>query len=189
MLYTNCWNKTLLNSSQCCGKAGQSLGLYSWQQHQDTVNQWGVSMSYTMTAEQHACILQNLRAYLLTEFSCQRKHGIYLFEPGGRTAQWLWSAHSPSTWVLRSRKEISHMPTKPGEDSSNLLEEKDMKPPLWAVGVRKQRTLPTYIITNSPWCSSSTWKRSSSHMAWESSSKGELMGDTQGRIDPSCIPE
>lgn len=60
MLYTNRWNKTLLNSSQCCEKAGQSLCLCSWQPHQDTVNQWGVSMSYTMTAEQHASILQYL---------------------------------------------------------------------------------------------------------------------------------
>lgn len=60
MLYTTHWNKTLVNSSQCCRKAGQSLGLCSCQPHQDTVNQWGVSMSYTMTAEQHVYVLQNL---------------------------------------------------------------------------------------------------------------------------------
>lgn len=91
-------------------------------------------------------LLNNMLIYC--RIYCQRKHDIWLFiwACSGRTAHWLWSALSSSAGMLRSTKEMSHMPTTPDEDSSNLLAQEDMKPPLWAVGAAKERTLPTYII-------------------------------------------
>lgn len=91
-------------------------------------------------------LLSNMLLYC--SIYCQRKHDVetFIWACSGRMAHWLWSAHSSSRWVQRGRKETSHMPTESGEDCSNLLAEKGMKPPLWAVGAAKERSLPTYII-------------------------------------------
>lgn len=59
-LYTNHWNKTLVKSLWYSGKTWWSLVSCLWITCQGAVKQWGISVSCTMTVEQHAYILQHL---------------------------------------------------------------------------------------------------------------------------------
>lgn len=80
-------------------------------------------------------LLSNLHIYC--SIYCQRKDdvGVFVWARSGRIAHRLWIAHLSFSWVLRHRKEITHIPTNPGEGASSLLAEEDIKPLLWAVKV------------------------------------------------------